>query len=188
MTQIASAGFEIIRLTYADEKVNQIYARNGSDVPLEVAMINGLGYENGTRLTKEIVAHNPGWTKDTTRFEIWGNIAQTAASKQIYIHPDMHVGKAQWCCNNTDGNAWFNDYDFPVDVWKRGLKYMANWAQGHDDVLSMSLRNELRRAINITSPTSTIDYDWLSLVGDDAAATDAIYETNSDILVTWSSM
>lgn len=64
-------------------------------------MIQGLGMENGTRVTREIVAKNPGWTKDTTRFEIWDKIAQVAASKQIYIHPDVHVGKAQWCCNNT---------------------------------------------------------------------------------------
>lgn len=64
-------------------------------------MIQGLGMENGTKVTREIVAKNPGWTKDTTRFEIWDKIAQVAASKQIYIHPDVHVGKAQWCCNNT---------------------------------------------------------------------------------------
>lgn len=186
--QITSVGFNFIRLTYADEMINQIYARNGSDIPLEVAMINGLGYENGTKVTNEIIARNPGWSKDTTRFEIWDKIAQVAASKQIYIHPDVHVGKAQWCCNNTDGNAWFDDYNFPVDNWKRGLQYIANWAQGHENVVSMSLRNELRRAINVTSPTSTIGYNWLSLVGNYTSATDAIYETNPDILVTWSGM
>lgn len=48
-----------------------------------------------------MVAKNPGWTKDTTRFEIWDRIAEAAAARNIYIHPDVHVGKAQWCCNNT---------------------------------------------------------------------------------------
>lgn len=74
-------------------------------------MIQGLGMENGTKVTREIVAKNPGWTKDTTRFEIWDKIAQVAASKQIYIHPDVHVGKAQWCCNNT--GRYLNVFDRP---------------------------------------------------------------------------
>jgi hypothetical protein len=36
--------------TYAIEMVDQIYERNGSDVPLEIALISGLGYENGYAL------------------------------------------------------------------------------------------------------------------------------------------
>lgn len=52
----------------------------------------------------------------------------------------------------------------------------------------MSLRNELRRAINETSPTSTSVYDWLTLVGNFTAATDAIYQVNPDVLISWSGM
>jgi endoglucanase len=47
MSLVQSVGFNFVRLTYAIEMVDQIYERNGSDVPLEVAMINALGYENG---------------------------------------------------------------------------------------------------------------------------------------------
>lgn len=32
---------------YAIEMIDQVYDRNGSDVPLEVALINALGYING---------------------------------------------------------------------------------------------------------------------------------------------
>lgn len=32
---------------YAIEMVDQVYDRNGTDVPLEVALINALGYVNG---------------------------------------------------------------------------------------------------------------------------------------------
>lgn len=141
-----------------------------------------------TKVTREIIAKNAGWSKDTTRFEVWDAIAQAAAAKNIYIHPDVHVGKAQWCCNNTDGNAWFDDYNFPVANWKRGLRYVAEWAKRHPNVASMSLRNELRRAVNMSSPTSTSGYNWLSLVGNYTAATNAIHEVNPDILVTWSGM
>lgn len=87
-----------------------------------------------------------------------------------------------------DGNAWFDDYNFPVANWKRGLQFVAEWAKDHRNVVSMALRNELRRAINETAPTSTIGYNWLSLVGNNTAATDAIHEVNPDILVSWSGM
>lgn len=39
--------------------VDQIYNRNGKDVPLDVSMILGLGIENGTtKVTKDIVSKN----------------------------------------------------------------------------------------------------------------------------------
>lgn len=47
LSQVQSVGFNFIRLTYAIEMVDQIYERNGSDVGLEITMINALGYENG---------------------------------------------------------------------------------------------------------------------------------------------
>ena len=47
LDRVKSIGFNFIRLTYAIEMVDQIYERDGKDVPLAVAMINGLGYANG---------------------------------------------------------------------------------------------------------------------------------------------
>lgn len=185
---IKSVGFNFIRLTYAIEMVDQIYERNGSDIPLEVAMITALGYENGTKVTKQMIAKNEGWTKDTGRFEVWDHLAEAALERGIYIHPDVHVGKAKWCCNSTDGNAWFDDYNFPVKNWHRGLQYVAEWAKKHPNVVSMSLRNELRRPINMTDPNWTPGYNWLTFVGNYTAATDAIYSVNPDILVTWSGL
>ena len=52
----------------------------------------------------------------------------------------------------------------------------------------MSLRNELRYAINETSVKSTLGYNWVTLVGNYTAATDAIHSVNPDIMVTWSGM
>lgn len=48
----------------------------------------------------------------------------------------------------------------------------------------MSLRNELRRSLNDTE----LGYNWPNLVGNNTAATDAIHEVNSDILISWSGM
>ncbi|KAH7083200.1 glycoside hydrolase superfamily [Paraphoma chrysanthemicola] len=184
LDDIASVGWNYIRMGYAIEMVDQVYDRNGEDVPLEVAMIHALGYVNGTKVTNEILAKNPGWTTQTTRFEIWSDITKTAESKGIFISPDVHVGKAQWCCSHIDGNAWFDDLNFNASHWRRGLSYVANWAKDHPNVVSMSLRNELRESWNVTN----LYYNWDTLVGNMTAGSDAIHAANPDILILWGGM
>lgn len=188
LDSVAGVGFNFIRFTYAIEQINEIYIRNGSDVPLEVAMIQGLGYENGTKVTQQIIAKNPTWNATTTRFEIWDHITRVAAEKQIYIHPDVHVNdKAGWCCSHTDGSAWFGDLNFNTTYWIRGLQYVAEWAKGHPNVVSMALHNELRESWNVTSPPGLV-YNWETLVGNMTAGTSAIHDVNPDLLVSWSGM
>jgi len=184
LDDIASVGFNYIRMGYAIEMIDQIYDRNGEDVPLEVAMIHALGYVNGTKVTNEIVKRNPTWTSQTTRFEIWSDIVSIAATKGIFISPDVHTGKAQWCCSHTDGTAWFDDVHFNATHWRRGLAYVAQWAKGHENIPAMSLRNELRESYNITN----LYYNWETLVGNMTAGADAIHQVNPDILITWSGM
>ena len=169
---------------YAIQMVDEIYERGGEDVPLEVAMVMALGYENGTRVTEEVVAKNPGWTRATTRFEIWSDIAEAAAERGLYIHPDVHVHQARWCCSHTDGNSWFGDVHFDIAQWHRGLEYVARWAAGHRAIASMSLRNELRESWNRTD----LVYNWETLASNLTAATDALHAANPDLLVTWSGM
>ncbi|KAI1471882.1 glycoside hydrolase family 5 protein [Daldinia caldariorum] len=184
LDDVVGVGFNFIRMGYAIQMVDEIYDRGGDDVPLEVAMIVALGYENGTKVTNDIIAKNPNWTRETTRFEIWSDIASIAASKGVYIHPDVHVGKAQWCCSHTDGNAWFDDVNFSASNWRRGLSYIATWAKNHPNIVSMSLRNELRESWNRTD----LYYNWETLVGNMSAGADAIHAANRDLLITWSGM
>ncbi|KAF2036668.1 glycoside hydrolase [Setomelanomma holmii] len=184
LDDVASVGFNYIRMGYAIEMIDQVYDRNGEDVPLEVAMIHALGYVNGTKVTNEIVQKNPGWTSQTTRFEIWSDIAKIAATKGVFISPDVHVGKAQWCCSHIDGNAWFDDLNFNASHWRRGLSYVANWAKDHPNVVSMSLRNELRESWNVTN----LYYNWDTLIGNMTAGADVIHAANPDILILWGGM
>lgn len=184
LDHVAEVGWNWLRMGYAIEMVDEIYLRDGADVPLEVAMIQALGYVNGTKVTNEVIAKNPSWTRQTGRFEIWSDIAKAAEKRGIFIHPDVHVGKAQWCCSHTDGNSWFDDLNFPVANWLRGLKYVATWALDHPNVASMSLRNELRESWNVTN----LYYNWHTLVGNMTAGSDAIHEANPDMLITWSGM
>jgi hypothetical protein len=169
--------------------VDQIYDRDGVDVSLEVALINAMGYENGTKVANDMVKNNPTWTLKTTRFEIWSDLAKSAQKHGILIHADNHVSLAKWCCENGDGNAWFGSYHFPVDKWLRGLAYVAKWAKKHDNVVSMSLRNELRPSWNITEMGPIgLQYNWETYIGNMTAAADAIHKANPDLLITWSGM
>ncbi|KAI0020452.1 glycoside hydrolase family 5 protein [Xylariomycetidae sp. FL0641] len=179
-----SVGFNFIRMGYAIQMVDEIYARNGTDVSLQESLIAGLGTENGTRVASSMVAANPGWTLQTTRFEIWSTIAELAQEKGIFIHPDNHISTAEWCCSHEDGNAWFDDTYFNVSKWQRGLAYVAKWAAKHPAVVSMSLRNELRTSWNNTG----LVYDWLTYVGNMTAGADAIHAANPDLLISWSGM
>lgn len=185
--RIASVGFNFVRFTYAIEMIDQVYDNDGSDVALGDALVDALGAENGTRVTEEILLRNPQWTANTTRFRIWDDIAAKAADRHIFITPDVHVSKAQWCCSHTDGNAWFDDIYFNTSKWIRGLEYVANWAAKHPNVVAMSLHNELRESWNVTGPPGLV-YNWETLVGNMTAGADAIHEANPDLLITWSGM
>lgn len=107
--------------------------------------------------------------------------------REIYIVPDVHVSKAQWCCSYSDGNAWFDDVYFSTSNWLRGLDYVARWASSHPNVVGLSFHNELRESWNVTSPPGLV-YNWETLVGNMTAGADAIHAANSDLLITWSGM
>lgn len=164
--------------------VDQVYERDGLDIPLEVSMIEGLGYVNGTKITNEIIAKNPSWTRETTRFDIWSDIAQLALARGIFIHPDIQMSSAKWCCSHVDGNAWFGDVNFNIGNWHRGMAYVATWAKKHPNVVSMSLHNELRESWNRTD----LVYNWITLVGNMTSGADTIHAANPDLLITWSGM
>ncbi|KAI1339818.1 glycoside hydrolase superfamily [Xylariaceae sp. FL0016] len=186
---VKSAGFNMLRMPYAIEMVDQIYEGDGEDVSLEVSLVNGMGAANGTRVAQMMIAQNPTWSLQTTRFEIWSDIARTALEKGILIHPDVHVGKAMWCCSNVDGNAWFDSFHFPADKWRRGLAHVAAWAKAHPNVVSMSLRNELRPSYNITELVDDpLQYNWQTYAGNMTAGAYAVHEANPDILISWSGM
>ena len=57
---------------------------------------------------------------------------------------DNHISKPGWCCSLNDGNGFFGDEYFNVDVWLKGLSRVAAMFREVPNVVGMSLRNELR--------------------------------------------
>lgn len=70
VSKIKSIGMNAIRLTFAIELVDQIYANDGKDIDLKTAFINGLGETNGTAILAKVLANNPSFTEQTTRLEV----------------------------------------------------------------------------------------------------------------------
>lgn len=57
---------------------------------------------------------------------------------------DNHKTVPGWCCSNDDPDAFFGDPKFNPDLWILGLKKMATIFMNVNNVVGMSLRNELR--------------------------------------------
>jgi hypothetical protein len=68
ISKIKSLGMNVIRLTYAIEMIDDIYA--GGDNTMKTSFINALGTVNGTAVFMEVVKHNPQFSARTTRLEV----------------------------------------------------------------------------------------------------------------------
>lgn len=126
VSKLKSVGMNAIRLTYAIEMVDQIYANGGKDVAISTALTKALGATNGPKVLAQIVAKNPQFSAETTRLQVFDAVAAECARQQIYVHLDNHISKGMWCCSTGDGNGWWGDTYFSTANWTRGLAYMAN--------------------------------------------------------------
>lgn len=118
-------GMNAIRLTFAIQMIDEIYANGGKDITLQKAFTQGLGQVNGTRVLNQVLAKNPQFTANTTRLEVFDAVAGECYRQQIYVHLDNHISKGMWCCGTGDGNSWWGDTYFDANKWTRGLGYMA---------------------------------------------------------------
>ncbi|KAK7935853.1 glycoside hydrolase family 5 protein [Apiospora marii] len=182
VSKMKSIGMNAIRLTFAIELIDQIYDNEGVDVPLSTAFTEALGAENGKTILDQVLANNPSFTESTTRLEVYDAIAAECAKQEIFVHLDNHMSRGAWCCNTEDGNSWFNDVDFNVDNWTRGLAYMAEHGKSWPALVSIALRNELR------SPDSNPElkessYNWQDWYKYIKQGTEAVHAANPDLLI-----
>lgn len=149
---IAQQGFNCVRLTYSID-----YALNPtlkvSDAFAQAAAPAGVSAQSMADLYTQAESKNPFLVNATTQ-DVYGAVVDTLWSRGVMTVMDNHVSKASWCCNLTDGNGWWKDafgYNpensryFDTANWLAGLNATAAWAQGHEGVVAMSLRNEIRQ-------------------------------------------
>ncbi|PQE15525.1 cellulase family protein [Rutstroemia sp. NJR-2017a WRK4] len=182
VTKIKSLGMNVIRLTYAIEMVDDYYANGQKDVTVKDSLVKALGQTNGTSVFAQIMKQNPGLGSGVTRMQVFDAVAAECFKQQIYVHLDNHVSKAIWCCGTTDGNSWFGDTYFNVANWTRGLAYMAKRGAAWGNLVSMSLRNELREPTSNPSLDSS-SYNWATWYTNIVSGMNAIHNANSIPLI-----
>ncbi|CAK7245178.1 MAG: hypothetical protein STHCBS139747_006748 [Sporothrix thermara] len=190
---IKDIGMNAVRLTYAIQMVDEIYANNGTDVSIQDVLIKALGPAHGQTVLRQILKHNPSFSPATTRLQVFDAVAAACERHHIYVHLDNHVSRAKWCCSTSDGNAWWGDTDFDVDKWVRGLAYMARHAAARWPALvSMSLRNEPRPIFSrVAAPVFSSaavaaaqkTYSWQGWYKYVRQGADAIHAANPDVLI-----
>ncbi|KAI1421578.1 glycoside hydrolase superfamily [Xylaria sp. FL1777] len=181
VSKIKNLGMNVIRLTYATEMIDQYYDNGEKDVTMQKAFTDALGQENGMAIYNKVIANNPSFGAETTRLQVFDAVAAECAKQEIYVHLDNHVSKSGWCCSPLDGNSWWNDVYFDVQNWERGLSFMADHGKTWPNLMSMSLRNELRISLNDTQIASTYNWeDWYKYVQQGA---NAIHSANPDVLI-----
>lgn len=67
--KISQTGFNVVRLTFAIEMIDDILD-NGGDVTLNETLTNALGPQNGTIILANMIANNPQFTAETTRLQV----------------------------------------------------------------------------------------------------------------------
>jgi len=70
VTRIKSLGINVIRLTYAIQMIDEIYANGGKDITLQKAFVQALGQTNGTKVLNQVLAKNPSLSASTTRLQV----------------------------------------------------------------------------------------------------------------------
>ncbi|CAO2652928.1 Nn.00g023390.m01.CDS01 [Neocucurbitaria sp. VM-36] len=178
VSKIKSLNMNAVRLTFAIEMIDDIKDRGG-DVTLQAAFKKGLG-SNGDKVLQQVLKNNPQFTASTTRLQVYDAIAAELAAQQIYVHLDNHISKGKWCCGGNDGNTWFGDTDFNVNNWKRGLQYMADHGKAWPNMVSIGLRNELRKP---DKAGSSLAYNWQVWYDQVKATADTVHAANPNILI-----
>ncbi|EHL01724.1 putative endoglucanase E1 [Glarea lozoyensis 74030] len=185
LKDIKSLNLNIIRLTFSIQMIDEIYSK-GNDTTVKESFLKALGTTNGTAIYKKFLQKNPQFDDTTTRLQVFDAVAAEALKQEIYVHLDNHISRAEWCCGETDGNAWFGDTYFNVANWKRGLAYMADHGKAWPALVSLGLRNEPRNATN--NPTISKTYNWETWYKNMIPAANGVNAANPGLLIYFSGL
>ena len=181
---VKNQGFNCVRLTYSiDHALNPTLPVQDS---FAIAAANsGVDPAVMTNIYNQVVEKNPFIANATTQ-DVFGTVVDALWARGVMTLLDNHVSKAQWCCNLTDGNGWwdtafgYNDLNsryFHTQDWLTGLQAQAAWALDHQGITAMSLRNELRAFL---LQDTNGRQDWYNLI---QQAGTLVHQTNPNVLI-----
>ncbi|KAJ1386170.1 Ricin B, lectin domain [Sesbania bispinosa] len=167
---IKSTGFNCVRLTWPI-----LLLTNDSLASLTVRQsFQSLGL---LETVAGVQANNPSIV-DLTLIQAFQEVVKSLGENDVMVILDNHITQPGWCCSNSDGNGFFGDRNFDPNQWIMGLTKMATLFNGVDNVVGMSLRNELR------GPKQNVN-DWYRYMVQGA---EAVHAANPNVLVILSGL
>jgi len=192
--QIVDAQGHTVRLTSVnwygfDQKE---YVVGGLDhAPLQkiIKQIKAIGV-NSVRLpwANETVEHNPlipeyavnanPQFRGKRALDVMDEVIAALAKAHIMIILDNHMSRADWCCNETDGNGLWYNAEYPEDKWLADWRAIVRRYQNQPWVIGADLRNELRSGARWGGDDPKLDWHAAAERGGNA-----ILEVNPNLLI-----
>ncbi|KAK2664175.1 hypothetical protein Ddye_002749 [Dipteronia dyeriana] len=122
---------------------------------------------------KQGIAKNNPTLLNMSHAQAFEAVVDELGKQGIMMVLDNHVSNPKWCCADEDGNGFFKDADFNPLEWQWGPAIVAQKFSSKNQVVAMSLRNELRGS-------RQNEQDWYRYIVKGARM---VHKANPDVLV-----
>ncbi len=99
--------------------------------------------ERNPRVPDYAVKANPQF-RGRHAMEVMDAVIRALADAHIMVVLDNHVSRADWCCNETDGNGLWYNAEYPESKWLTDWQTITRRYKRERWVVGADLRNELR--------------------------------------------
>lgn len=103
------------------------------------------------------VKANPQF-KGKHAMQVMDAVITALANAHIMIILDNHVSRADWCCDEKDGNGLWYNADYPEAKWLADWQTIVRRYRKQPWVIGADLRNELRNGAAWGGPDSKLDW------------------------------
>ncbi|KAJ4711988.1 Endoglucanase [Melia azedarach] len=163
--ELANMHFNCVRLTWS----TFMFTRDEYGQANVAQTLDSLGLEDA----KQGIAKNNPFVLNMTHVQAYEAVVDELGAQGVMVLLDNHLSKPGWCCSNTDGNGFFGDEFFDPDEWLLGLILVSQFSSPKQQVVAISLRNELR------GPRQNVD-DWYYYVSDGVSI---VNQLNPSVLI-----
>jgi endoglucanase len=128
-----------------------------------------------------VIAKNPDLAGGRA-LDVLDAVIAALAHEGLVVILDNHVSRADWCCNDTDGNGLWYTNGYPEASWLADWKAITARYQSQPAVVGAELRNELRAAQGKTPVWGGNDpaLDWHAAA---ERGGNAVLGVNPDLLI-----
>lgn len=124
VSQIKDHGFNCVRYTWATHMFTR-YANYKVGDNLDFLRLPGVRIG--------VKEYNPS-LENVTVVEAFDAVIDEFGKQGMMVLADNHVSDPKWCCDNDDGNGFFDDVHFSPHEWLQGLSNVANRVKGKPQV------------------------------------------------------